>query len=369
MNAFDTAAGRYLSLGWSPIPVRGKAMPAKGSTGYDGTVTTPKVQAWLDDDPLIRARAGRGVGLDNIGLRHKLTLAIDVDHGYGDKDGAAQISRYAEKRSLPPLPGTWSSTARGDDSPSRQYLYRLPADERFSTKPCPAVEICCWHHRFTVCAPTVHPTTGAQYRWYRPSEAGLPPTWGEPTDAWPVPDNLADLPRDWIAALRGGVANADRSAVVVDLTSLFATFTPGEPDGLVRHLINRWSDPAVHVGHDEAKNALINAFMLGREGRPGVPALYRVIVGRYVDYLSVARPDVAAAESRSLVAACAAIAQQKPIQVHADWTGLIEQPTPATNSLPPRPRVAFLPGIGDLDPIVAGGLATALSRHPEGDTK
>lgn len=362
MTAFDQAALRYLDLGWLPVPVRGKTVPAKGATGYDGTVTPAKVQARLDEDPLVRARAGRGVGLDNAGLRHHLTLSMDIDDGYGDKDGVSRIAQYAEKRKLSPLPPTWSSTARGDDSPSRQYIYRIPADERFQTKPCVAVELCTWHHRFTVCAPTIHPATGTPYRWYRPGEAGIPPTWGEPTDAWPVPDNLADLPAEWLIALRGGVANADRTAAVVDLPELFATFAPGDPDGLVRYLIGQWSDPSIHVGHDEAKNALIHAFLLGREGRPGIPQLYSLLLDRFSSYLAAARPDVAHDEVTRLVDACATIAQQKPLQARV-------QAVPAALPVAPRLRaprpVGFRPGLGDLDPTVAAALDVGLARRAE----
>lgn len=313
MPAYDDSARAYLAAGWAPIPVRGKTMPAKGATGYDGTVTPEKVEGWLQADTTARARAGRGVGLDNIGLRHQLTLAIDVDQGYGNKGGVAQLAAWATKVGLPPLPATWSSTARGDDSPSRQYLYRIDADVVFKTKPCEAVELCCWHHRFTVCAPTIHPTTGTPYTWYEPAAAGVPPTWGSPSAFFPTPAHLPILPTAWTVALRGGVANADRSAETVDLPELMAAFPTGDPDGLVRWLIAKWSDPAQHVGHDEAKDALINCFMVGREGHPGVPDLYAVLVQRYTDYLAVARPDVAAAEVRSLVTACAVIAQQKPV--------------------------------------------------------
>lgn len=313
MGAYDDAARAYLAAGWSPIPVLGKTMPARGTTGYEGTVTAEKVEAWLTADLTQRARNGRGVNVDNVGLRHQFTLAIDVDHGYGDKDGVTQLAAWAAKLLLPPLPATWSSTARGDDSPSRQYLYRIAEDVVFKTKPCVSVELCCWHHRFTVCAPTIHPGTGTPYTWYQPGLGGVPPTWGTPTPYFPRPTDLPYLPAEWMTAFRGGVANADRSVAVVDLPELMATFPEGEPDGLVRYLIAKWSDEAQHCGHDEAKNALINCFMVGREGHPGVDELYSAIVDRYITYLQVARPAAAEAEVRALVAACAAIAQQKPI--------------------------------------------------------
>lgn len=323
MGAYDDGARAYLGADLLPIPVRGKSVPAKGTTGYDGTVTAEKVEAWLNTDLDQRARDGRGVGLDNIGIRHQRTLAIDVDHGYGDKNGVDQLREYTAKLGLPPLPATWSSTARGDDSPSRQYVYRIAEDVTFKTKPCQAVELCTWHHRFTVVAPTIHPGTGTPYRWYLPGQDGAPPAWGAPTDAIPTAAGLPELPAAWFAALRGGVANADKSAVVIDLPDLFATFPAGEPDGLVAHLIRKWGDEATHVGHDEFKNALINALMVGREGHPGVPTLFAVLLDRYTRYLAVARPDAADAEVRSLVAACATIAQQKPVRPTTGFEGIL----------------------------------------------
>lgn len=311
---YDFAGRVYLRNGWYPIPVRGKDLPIKGVTGYEGTVTIKKVDGWLDTDLDQRARNGRGVGFDNIALRHQGTLAIDVDHGYGDKDGVTQLAAYAARAGLPPLPATWSSTARGDDSPSRQYLYRVQADERLKTKPCPSVELCNWHHRFTVCSPSIHPVTGTTYTWYQPGIEGVPPTWGDPFRGTPSLDDIPFLSAEWHRAFIGSVANADRTAATVAAPELLASFPEGEPDGLVRYLIEQYRDESVHVGHDEAKNALINAFMLGREDHPGVHELVQVLVDRFTSYLAVARPDVAEREARSLVAACAEIAQQKPLQ-------------------------------------------------------
>lgn len=311
MAPYDDAAEVYLASGLWPIPVMGKNPPVSGATGYTGTVTPEKIVEWLHPDPVRRARAGRGVRLDNLAIRHQATVAIDVDQGYGEKDGVAQLAAWAAKLDLPPLPATWSSTARGDDSPSRQYLYRIPSDIRMKTKPCKAVELCNWHHRFTVCAPSIHPN-GNVYAWYLPGEAGVPPTWGERTDRYPRVDVFADLPREWFEAFRGAEANADRTAATVDLREFVAGLPAGEPDALVQLLIEQWSDPDTHVGHDEAKQAFIHAFMLGREGHPGVEQLITVLYTRLKAYTAVARPDDPD-EAAKLVRDMAVIAQQKPL--------------------------------------------------------
>jgi hypothetical protein len=321
---FNAGAPLYLQGGLWPIPVRGKNMPVSGATGYDGTVTPEKVAGWLVSDVTLRAKNGRGVGVDNVALRHQLSLAIDVDQGYGSKGGVAELAAFAARLGLPPLPGTWSSTARGDDSPSRQYIYRIEADERLKTKPCDSVELCNWHHRFTVCWPSIHPN-GNVYTWYQPGDDGVPPGWGAPIDGAPTLADFAWLPKEWYRAFLGTGPNAgrstvDRSVATVAVPELLATFPQGEPDGLVRYHITKWSDENQHVGHDEAKNALITAFMLGREGHPGVVELYEVIVGRLADYLATARPGLADLEmygsqgDNGLIAACADIAQQRPVK-------------------------------------------------------
>lgn len=311
---YDQGAPIYEIGGLWPIPIMGKDMPVKGATGYDGTVTAEKIMQWLHPDPMVRAKAGRGHSVRNVGLRHQLTVAIDVDDGYGKKNGLVKLAEWAVKMSLSPLPGTWSSTARGDNTPSRQYIYTIPEDVRMKTKPCDAVELCNWHHRFTVCAPSIHPGIGKPYAWYLPGEAGVPPKWGPRTDRYPRYSDFTALPADWLKAFRGTAANADRSISTIALPELLGTFQQGAPDGLIQYLIDQWSDEDTHVGHDEAKNALIHAFLLGREGYVGVPRLVELLVDRLTAYLEVDRPDKAAFEAESLVQACATIAQQKPVK-------------------------------------------------------
>lgn len=309
---YDDAADVYAAGSLWPIPVAGKNPPVKGATGYKGVVTFEKIAAWTHPDPRVRASAGRYAGFGNVALRHRLTVAIDVDHGYGGKDGVARLAKLAAERALPPLPGTWSSTARGDDSPSRQYLYRLDADEPMKTKPCPSVELCNWHHRFTVCAPSIHPDTGAPYFWYLPGEPGVPPTWGERTTRYPRADYLPLLPAEWVEVFCvGAEANADTGAAVVALPALLKALPSGPPDHLIAYLIKKWSDPARHVGHDEFKQEAVHAILLGREGHPGVRDLLRTLYGRHRGYLKAARPNKLH-EADALLNACAVIGQQKP---------------------------------------------------------
>lgn len=186
---YDEAARLYLAAGWQPIPVHEKGPPVKGATGYAGTVTPVKVAAWLSPNPSTRHKAGRWWGANNIAIRHHETLAIDIDAG-----GDLELILYGARRGLPELPPTWSSTAHGPHSPIRQHLYRIPGDLRFETHPCRGVDLCVWHHRYTVCWPSVHPGTGQLYRWYEPG--------GEAADRAPAVSELAVLPQEWVAAFR-----------------------------------------------------------------------------------------------------------------------------------------------------------------------
>lgn len=197
---YGSSAKRYLKLGWLPIPVAGKAYPEPGTTGKKGTVTAASAKALIDK------RRKR-----NIALRHDgTTMALDVDGTDHDgKRGDRTLSKLSKPKNLGPLPATWSSTARGDDSPTRQAFYRVPAGLKLIsdlTDPLEAalgrklakdehadVEVIHHDHRYSVVAPSVHPDTGAVYQWYDPS--------GRPSDYPPHVDELPMLPARWVAAL------------------------------------------------------------------------------------------------------------------------------------------------------------------------
>lgn len=198
---YGSSAKRYLRLGWLPIPVAGKAYPEPGTTGKKGTVTAESAKALID------SRRRR-----NIALRHDgTTMALDVDGSDHDgKRGDKTIAKLSKAKHLGELPPTWSSTARGDDSLTRQHFYRVPAGVKLIsdlTAPLEAalgrklepkveqsdVEVIHHDHRYSVVAPSVHPDTGAEYQWYDPQ--------GRPSDYPPHVDELPMLPRKWLEAL------------------------------------------------------------------------------------------------------------------------------------------------------------------------
>jgi len=186
-------AALYFQAGWTgvlPLPFREKFPPPEGFTGAGGAVPSPQqVAAWM---------MGQDGAQDPANLALRLpagVVGIDVDD-YGDKHGAQALFEMAEQHDLGPLPATWSSTSRGQTSPARIWLYRLPqADVRLVGKPCPGVDVIQHHHRYVVAAPSVHPEGGV-YAWYRPDF-----TPADPSEVPAVAD-LPFLPDDWTAALR-----------------------------------------------------------------------------------------------------------------------------------------------------------------------
>ena len=197
---YGSSAKRYLKLGWLPIPVAGKAYPEPGTTGKKGSVTAESAKALID------SRRRR-----NVALRHDgTTMSLDVDGTDHDgKRGDRTLAKLTKTKHLGDLPPSWSSTARGDDSPTRQHFYRVPAGVKLiSDLTAPLefalgrplakdehsdVEVIHRDHRYSVVAPSVHPDTGAEYQWYDPH--------GRPSAYPPHVDELPALPRKWLEAL------------------------------------------------------------------------------------------------------------------------------------------------------------------------
>lgn len=192
MTGYRDVAGIYLERGYLPFPVKGKRPPVAGATGLKGSVTPDLVAAW-SIDPEWRDQ--------NVGLRHHLTVGIDVDH-YGPKNGADQLAILEAK--LGPLPATPSSTSRGADSPARQHLFALREPILMQGKPpIPGValkedvhiDVIQASHRYSVVWPSVNPDAdNAPYLWYDAE--------GELMDGPPHVDELEYLPEAWIDYLR-----------------------------------------------------------------------------------------------------------------------------------------------------------------------
>ncbi|WP_347756098.1 bifunctional DNA primase/polymerase [Agrococcus sp. ProA11] len=253
-------AKAYRKAGLWPIPVQGKTLPPKGSTGHVGTVTPDKVKAWRRD----RAE-------DNVAIRHDGTIAIDVD-AYGDKPGAASLAQL-EQRAGEPLPPTFTSTARGKSTPSRQHVYRLPAGVMLATNPADGIEVCQRHHRYSVVWPSVHPDTGKQYRWFGPD--------GERLDAPPQLEDIPFLPDSWREVLASGPVRVDPDA---DLDEILAAARAGDPSPAVEELVEKMHG-LEHVGHNDFLGLSYQAIRLALEGHPGVPAALDELQRLHREYL------------------------------------------------------------------------------------
>jgi hypothetical protein len=326
---YTVQAATALARGWFSIPVKGKSHVPKGVTGSAGTV---------DKDTVRKHLISREAGYDNLGIRHDGTIAIDVDV-YEEKNGVESLRKFATQHNLSPLPPTYSSTARGPQSPSRQYFYRLPEYVKLESKPridghlAEDVEICQYHHRFSVIYPSVHPDTGEVYMWYLPGDEGF--SWGEVTDEMPDVDDLPELPEEWIIALqRAEDSELDYDADVTDADSLISTFRDGEPSPPVLKAIE--TARTQHPGHDATYSSLYNAFMFGREGHPGVRRLVSIIVSRHQEYLETEHPDRALKnEVQAIIKDASTKAQQSPVEsTYRPYNPLIALSQIASSSSP-----------------------------------
>ena len=194
--AFRVGPTDYLTRGWSPLPLPAGAKypPSPGTTGWAGRDLTAS-----DID--------RHDWSGNIALRVPAdVVGVDVDVYNGGADGLAGLEERFGK--LPPT--TWS-TSRDDGSGIA--LYRVPLGATLATDPAQGVDLVQHHHRYIVCAPSIHPE-GRPYRWVDEGDevdVRLPPH----------PGDLPDLPWSWIGGLTvdkeatAGVASAPDCAAFI----------------------------------------------------------------------------------------------------------------------------------------------------------
>lgn len=291
---------QYLEAGFKPIPVTGKFPPISGATGHRDPITAEEVEEWANQHPA-----------HQIAIRAEGWVAIDVDDGYGDKDGAAQLAALVDQWG--PLPATWTSTARGE-GPSRQYLFQVPEGQKFATKPAPAIEMIQWSHRYTVCAPSVHPDTGTPYRWYAPS--------GGMSFSVPQLAELPHLPARWLAGLARIDTYTQQDRETLDAEDFLGEFVTGDPCRECQAFTSAWQNEK-HIGHDEFKRYSLRGMMLGREGHVGVAESLGELSSLYMEYLTKTRPFSAGREFASLLNFSAEQAQKR------DVTGVCRC-TPAT---------------------------------------
>lgn len=287
---YADAAKAYVKRGWLPLPVTGKHPPVKGATGREGTVTPAKVKTWRDSHADY-----------NVGLRLEGAVAIDVDHGYGDKRGGEQIADLEKRYGA--LPPTFTSTARGKKTPSRQHFYRLPAGIELRAQPAPDVEIVQAHHRYSNVWPSRHPGVGKRYRWYAPD--------GSRFDGVPRLADLPELPAAWIDALR-----VDAAHRVTDATweGILDDAPEGEPTADMLDVL-RLASEADHVGHNTFRDLSLRALALAAEGHAGARETIDDLVERFREHMLGAGGKTgrqANAEVKRLLKGAAELVAAKP---------------------------------------------------------
>ena len=239
----------YFDKGYEPIPVATGAktgIPA-GATGRKGTVTRDKIEAWATD-PAWQD--------ENLGIRMKDNIiAIDVD-AYGDKNGDVQLEEL--EFILGDLPATWSSTARGEDSPARQYFYEVPEGLNFLPKLSQDIDVVQRGHRYSVVYPSWH-RLGTQYVWYTPD--------GDEYEGIPDPAEFERLPEAWVNYLVTPLVE-DREGFSGTIEEWLETLPDAPPTPVVRKVIDEL--PLDNFTHDDVIRITYQLVRLGAEGHAGL---------------------------------------------------------------------------------------------------
>jgi len=259
ISAFFEAAQDYLANGFQPLPVQTKTGIPKGATGRDGTITPQKVAAWLKDEKFAEA---------NIGIRAEGWIAIDVDH-YNGKHGADNLK--ALEAIYGPLPVTISSTARGQDSESRQYFFVAPKGFESISRLSADIEIIQHGHRYSVVAPSFHPTTGSQYEWF---DGDNEPMWGIPNV-----NEFEHLPEAWLQFMEKDAA-AEHAGYPGNIADWLLTLPQGNPTEAVTEAVNNM--PTDKFNHDDVLRVTFHLIRLGAEGQTGVEWALKMVEQTWV---------------------------------------------------------------------------------------
>lgn len=274
---FVDGVGEYARAGWPcviPVPAADKYPPPVGFTGADGRDTDPlQLVVWAGShaDWSIALRMPDGV------------IGLDVDHydkGTVSKRGNDTLTEHEQRWG--PLPATWASTARGSaggPGPSRIMFYRVPPG-RYATRLGDAIEVIQHHHRYAVVWPSPHHAVGADYRWFDPS--------GALVDGVPKPDELPELPDEWVRGLREGASSAGPAAASVDrghvlLGVLLVDNRPAcaEMANAAAEAHRLLSNSDTGTRHDTATERTHHVIQLGAAGHPGAGIVLTAMAGHW----------------------------------------------------------------------------------------
>ncbi|CAN5601300.1 hypothetical protein BH24ACT5_BH24ACT5_17360 [soil metagenome] len=216
----------YIGLGWSPIPLPAgkKWPPPNGITGWRGRYTTVTDLEHFDWSGNIAIRLPSDV------------IGIDIDVYDG---GDASLAGLEER--LGGLPPTRWSTSRTDGSGIG--LFRVPVGTVLVTDPAKGIDIIQAHHRYVVCAPSIHPKTGQQYRWLDEADDDYVDDPGEPGD-------LPDLPWAWIAGLASEKTGAANAATPAAADAFIAAHMSSTRPAALKGVRSSLTDVTVGGRHD-----------------------------------------------------------------------------------------------------------------------
>src|SRR3954452_1870040 len=238
------------------LPHAQKFPPPPGFTGEDGVMPTAEdIAAW----------SARGEQF-NLGLRlDEGLLGVDVD-AHDGKPGASTLADL--EATLGGLPPTYVSTSRGDGV-SGIRLYTIEPGLDLPNQVGPGIDVVRFGHRCVVAYPSIHPKTGAPYRWTAPDGS---------TVEYPNRADVPPLPRAWAEYLSGGRASAPRlTRSAVDVDAWLGALPDGEPCEDVAEVLDR---ARLALASGESRyDAMVSGTMAlvfrGHAGCPGVvPALF-----------------------------------------------------------------------------------------------
>jgi hypothetical protein len=222
MTAFPESVEPYRDKDWVPLPLpeKAKKSPPVGHTGETGR----------DPDLGDYARWKGEYPHGNTALRlAEGFLGIDIDN-YGSKKGALNLEEFAVKHGLPALPPTISTTSRGPGH-SGIYIYRynpaLMEGRKFLPEICANVELIHHGYRYALAWPSIHPDTGAMYRWRTTGTEIMPEALIPPAGT------ATGVPLKWLMAVSFKVAGESASGGGRASTRTATTLLP-------KHKVEAW---------------------------------------------------------------------------------------------------------------------------------
>lgn len=258
--------------------IKSDKLPAKaGITGRKGVQGTP--------EQYLKFLPRRGDC--NIGLRLQGMVGIDVDDyqsGSETKTGAADLAELV--KILGPLPCGPTTTARGE-GPSRIHIFRLPEGfdiaEEFRGELSKSIDVIQRHHRLVVVWPSIHPKTGATYRWYNPDGSVMP------EGDVPAPGDFPEIPAAWLAHLQKPQRDHTPGAGL-GVEEFREEFTQESDPTLVPHILNKF-DKREGNRHTSMLQALGWAAREAVVGKVNAGDVFDKLEGLWVEAKKEAGPD------------------------------------------------------------------------------